>query len=431
VASEEAGMKLERTLQVNLCNTPLDNIGAAPLPRPAPDPRRLDSMSDSTLPKRDSGWKSSKGIARRKQKKGHEWGYYSTQQGKIVGGFATKDEAVQAKANDTLRKSKGMPAPNTRRTLGEYIDVTMERKRRELQASSLALDERALEIMRDEIGHLKPGQCGPDRLEKLEADLGAGRITGNPLKHESVSRYMSVLPAVFKLAVRDGAIPASPMSLMERAKGEPRKSQFKWSREAINNLLEASEQLAHKPDARYDYSPLLRVLVLTGLRVSEALALRDIDLLGGRLHVEHSLRRDGTLGPPKTEASRRIVPLSSELVELLVQLIPIDAEEYDFVFHSKGNAQRPLSYFNFRTRGFEPALKAAGLDEKGITVHSLRHAAVSMFAWAGLTLVEVAAIVGHADASVTAKVYSHLFESDDAHARVRAAQASLSGGDRS
>jgi integrase len=391
-------------------------------------------MSDSTLSKRDTGWKSSKGIARRRRKKGGpEWGFYSSQQGKIVGGFATKDDAVQAKANDMLRKSKGMPAPNTKRTIGEYIDVTLERKRRDLQASSLALDERALEIMRDEIGHLKPGQCGPDRLEKLEADLGAGTITGNPLKHDSVSRYMSVLPAVFKLAVRDGAIPVSPMSLMERAKGGPKAQQFKWSLEAIKNLLEASEQLARKPGARYDYSPLLRVLVLTGLRVSEALALRvcDVDLLGGRLNIEHSLRRDGTLGPPKTEAGRRIVPLSSELVELLVQLIPIDAEEHDFVFHSKGNAQRPLSYFNFRTRGFEPALRIAGLDEEGITVHSLRHAAVSMFAWAGLTLVEVAAIVGHADASVTAKVYTHLFESDDAHARVRAAQASLSGGDRS
>jgi len=49
----------------------------------------------------------------------------------------------------------------------------------------------------------------------------------------------------------------------------------------------------------------------------------------------------------------------------------------------------------------------------------------------GLTLVEVAAIVGHADASVTAKVYSHLFESEDVHKRVREAQASLSGGESS
>lgn len=39
---------------------------------------------------------------------------------------------------------------------------------------------------------------------------------------------------------------------------------------------------------------------------------------------------------------------------------------------------------------------------------------------------EVAAIVGHSDSSVTAKIYSHLFDRSDVEARVRAAQVSLS-----
>jgi hypothetical protein len=63
-------------------------------------------------------------------------------------------------------------------------------------------------------------------------------------------------------------------------------------------------------------------------------------------------------------------------------------------------------------------------------VHAPLHG-VSPATAPGLTLVEVAAIVGHADASVTAKVYSHLFESEDVHKRVREAQASLSGGESS
>jgi integrase len=130
-------------------------------------------------------------------------------------------------------------------------------------------------------------------------------------------------------------------------------------------------------------------------------------------------------GLPKTAAGVRVVPLSEELVNLFAGVISADAEEEHFVFHAKNNPSRPLSYWNFRSRGFGPALKEAKLDGKGITVHQLRHAAVSMFAWSGLTSVEVAAIVGHADSSVTAKVYSHLFDRSDVEARVRAAQASL------
>jgi integrase len=104
-------------------------------------------------------------------------------------------------------------------------------------------------------------------------------------------------------------------------------------------------------------------------------------------------------------------------------VISVDAEDEHFVFHAKGDPTKPLSYFNFRVRGFDPAVKAAGLDGRGITVHSLRHAAVSLYAARGLTNVEVAAIVGHGDPGVTAKVYSHLFDRSDVEARVRAAQS--------
>ena len=74
---------------------------------------------------------------------------------------------------------------------------------------------------------------------------------------------------------------------------------------------------------------------------------------------------------------------------------------------------------------YRAAADADTLDGKGITIHALRHAAVSLYASAGLTLVEVATIVGHADPSVTAAVYAHLFDRSDVESRVRAAQASL------
>ena len=64
--------------------------------------------------------------------------------------------------------------------------------------------------------------------------------------------------------------------------------------------------------AQYDYSPLIRLLVLTGLRVSEALGLRwqDIDLLGAAIHVRHSWSREGMLTEPKMKAGRRDVPIA-------------------------------------------------------------------------------------------------------------------------
>ena len=240
---------------------------------------------------------------------------------------------------------------------------------------------------------------------------------------------MGVLGPVFKRALRDGAIPSDPRLLIEREQDEHPKEIFEWSRQTITDLIQASEHLARQPEARYDYSPLIRVLALTGLRVSEALALRtqDVDLLSGRLFVRHSLTRGGKLSTTKTVAGNRIVPLSDELVRVFARLIPAEAEQDDFVFASRSSSKRAISYWNFRSRGFQPALVQAGLNGKGIGVHQLRHAAVSLMASAGMTLVEVASIVGHSDPSVTAKVYAHLFDRSDVEERVRAAQASLGG----
>jgi integrase len=304
-----------------------------------------------------------------------------------------------------------------------------ESKRRKLRSTSFAAFEYALDsIILPELGNFKPAALGPDRIEKLRRDLSDGRVTGSKLSEKSVRRYLTPLSAIYKLALRRGVVSVSPMALLETPEKDAPRERFEWSREAIAKLIIAAEDLGRRPDARYDYSPLIQVLVSTGLRVGEALALRrcDVDLLRGRLHVRHTWTRGGRLAPPKTHAGVRVVPLSPGLVELFVQLIPEDAGDEDFVFHAKGNPTRPVSYFNLRRRGFEPAVKAAGLQGRGITIHALRHAAVSLYASAGLTLVEVASIVGHADASVTAEIYAHLFDRSDVEARVRAAQGSLS-----
>jgi integrase len=163
------------------------------------------------------------------------------------------------------------------------------------------------------------------------------------------------------------------------------------------------------------------------LRNGEALGLRvrDVDLLEGIVHVRHNWRRDGSLSGTKTEAGVRDIPLSPGLVNLFAFVIPADADEDDFVFHARGNPRRPVSYFNFRTRGFLPALEEAGLEGRGITVHGLRSAAVSIYAASGLTLAETADVMGQADPLVTWKHYLKMFDRSKVNERIRAAQESI------
>ena len=211
---------------------------------------------------------------------------------------------------------------------------------------------------------------------------------------------------------------------------------YVWSTEEVSRLLAAAEELGSRKVAQYDYAPLIRLLVLTGMRVSEAIALRwqDVDLLDAMIRVRHSWSREGTLTEPKTKAGRRDVPIASGLVDMLVTIKSEQATDETFVFSTTGTT--PIAYWNFRDRGFVPALEKAGLADKGITIHGLRSAAISLYAARGLSMLETATIMGQADPGVTWKHYARLFDRSDVEARVRAAQASLgaplekdSGGD--
>ena len=108
---------------------------------------------------------------------------------------------------------------------------------------------------------------------------------------------------------------------------------------------------------------------------------------------------------------------------MLVTLKPENASDHSFVFSTMGRT--PIAYWNFRDRGFVPALAKAGLAGKGITIHGLRSAAISLYAARGLSMLETATIMGQADPGVTWKHYARPFDRSDVEARVRAAQASL------
>jgi integrase len=86
------------------------------------------------------------------------------------------------------------------------------------------------------------------------------------------------------------------------------------------SIAEVASLLDAVKDSRY--SPLLRLLVATGLRRGEALALpwSDVELTNGILRARGTLSRVNghvVISEPKTERSRRDVPLSPATVTLL------------------------------------------------------------------------------------------------------------------
>ena len=62
------------------------------------------------------------------------------------------------------------------------------------------------------------------------------------------------------------------------------------------------------------------LILLTGLRWGEAVAVRREDIDGDVLHVRRTQTKGGRSIPPKTTAGRRVVPLSTRAREILTEL---------------------------------------------------------------------------------------------------------------
>ena len=79
-------------------------------------------------------------------------------------------------------------------------------------------------------------------------------------------------------------------------------------------------------------------------------------------------------------------------------------ESSDFVFTNKAGGPRA-----YQAKGIRAAVKRAGIDN--FTIHDLRHTCASRLVQAGLSLYEVANVLGHQDVSTT-QIYAHLENKD-------------------
>ena len=99
------------------------------------------------------------------------------------------------------------------------------------------------------------------------------------------------------------------------------------------------------------------------------------------------------------------MPLPRFLVDDLAERLAGKSPD-DLVFTAPEGGVMAL--MNWRRRGFDPAVKAAGLGK--LTPHELRHTAASLAVASGASVKDVQRMLGHASAAMTLDVYAGLFE---------------------
>jgi len=188
---------------------------------------------------------------------------------------------------------------------------------------------------------------------------------------KSVKKYFIVIRGALDDAVRDGAIPSNPESLVKWPKAKQEQKARALSKEEVARLLEAAERAGEPMRAA------ITLALFYGLRRSEACGLRwtDIDFAKGTMHIQHTVTQNGDVllddDHTKTPGSNRTLALIEQTIPYLKQLRieqvksrhPIDK----VVAWPNGRTVRPDGI----TRMFNTLLKNSGIDKA--RYHDLRH----------------------------------------------------------
>ena len=135
---------------------------------------------------------------------------------------------------------------------------------------------------------------------------------------------------------------------------------------------------------------LFLLLLRTGMRIGEALGLRlnDLDISGRKVHLYEGEKNN--MG--------RVVYLSDDALFAIKLWLRRRNKDKEYVFYGKSNGH--LCYSTGRGL-FVKYLERARLDQKGYTVHCLRHTFASELLNAGMRLECLQQLLGHQDIEVT------------------------------
>jgi integrase len=227
----------------------------------------------------------------------------------------------------------------------------------------------------------------PDVMLRLHHQLRATPYLAN--------RVLAVTSALMNWAAQAGyrgeGPHVNPCAGIEKFRERPRKRYLSPDELA---RLGAALRVAERYDAMSPAAiAAIRLLLLTGARVSEILSLRwaDVDLEGAALHLRES------------KTGEKTILLSPPAVAIL-KGVPKWAHS-PFVFPGEGRGKRKGQHRVSLVDAWGWVCRRARLTDARL--HDLRHSFASIAVSSGQTLPMVGALLGHTQAQTTAR-YAHL-----------------------
>jgi integrase len=331
-------------------------------------------------------------------------------------GFASERAARDARRRLIEQIERG-EIRHTTQTFAGYWEQWLHRRRPYLEPGTWSGYEIAgRKRLLPAFGGRPLGELSVDAIREFVAEL-ADEVEAGELAAKTVNNALGTLVVCLNSAVEDGVLAVNPALRVQRL--PPAHIEREYLRlEEIPRYLDACSDV---------YRPLAELLVGSGLRISEALALRISDLeleeTGGAIVVYRSRKgsavgstksdrfRSVEIGPGLSSVLRDQVARSAEVATGDRAVAPVFTMPIRTLKRSQGRwesagVSRPLDRNTVSRDWHKDALQDAALRD--MRLHALRHTAAAAWLAAGNSLMYVQRQLGHADIGTTERYYGHL-----------------------
>ena len=327
---------------------------------------------------------------------------YGKRHQKSTGWLDRKVDAQEAEAKLMAEQAKSKLAKTFGEVCAEWIEATKGQNVLKTYHDKYHMLNTYMAAIKD----MRIDKIRPATLQKLfqEPDFVA-------LGTSRKNRVRGIINSTFKYAMKIYDFPTNPVDAIDsykKTEEEKMRKKVIYTPEQFRRMVDCIS-LGH-----WEYSNILTMLYLTGMRLNECLSLTFSDLIG--LQQVHIWRQfvDGDFHALKTEGSERIIALPKHAQEIMEYQLNYykdlpDFDESWFIFGGPkkipGNTVRNVA---------NKAQHDAKLPHSRI--HDLRHAHASVLLEnlkGEGDILKVSKRLGHSSVATTMNIYAHLLDSSE------------------
>lgn len=271
------------------------------------------------------------------------------------------------------------------------------------------------------IGWIQLGSVSTEDIQSMINDLSATKA------YSTVKKHYEFVKGVFQYAYNSQKItfdpcPAVQLPIERNMKVKTKKTEI-LPENITEKMYEFNNTLQQSNNQFFKHAPVLLLILNTGMRIGEALALEwnDVDFKNKTLRINKTLtkakerdEKGEVVGKnkktfsdiTKTESGNRLIPLNDMATSLLMQIQDYNKRKKiktDYVACTADGG-----YVSERNilRTYKSILGLVGAED--YTIHALRHTFASRLLKGGIEISVVSKLLGHADINTTYSTYIHV-----------------------